>query len=263
MIRCLSGDACLGIIDWGIGGLGVLKALDRLAPGLPVLYWSDAGVTPYGRLDPDSLAERLVKVVSALAERGATEVVLACNAASTVVARLGAAQVPVEGIIAHGLASVPEELHCVGVIGGQRTIDAGHYRRGLARPDRVVLSRVAQPLSAHIEAGHTGSARFRADLADILAPLQYVDALVLACTHYPAARDWFANELPYTQLIDPAEHMAAAIAYRYPEVTSAASRAARVFLTTGDPDAMRHAAAHAWGMMLTATPVRRRRALAS
>lgn len=264
-LRPMSEDACLGIIDWGIGGVGLVNALDRLAPGLPVLYWSDAGATPYGRMDPDTLADRLMTVVTALAERGATEVVLACNAASTVVARLDTAPVPVEGIIAHGVASVPEDLRAVGVIGGKRTIDAGHYRRGLARPDRVVLSRVAQPLSAHIEAGRIGSVQFQEDLANIVAPLHKIDALVLACTHYPAASDWFTTVLPDTLLIDPAEHLAAAIAYRYPEAKFAAHRAARVFLTTGDPEAMRRGTALAWGTVLTATAVREpaRTALAS
>ncbi|GFG80081.1 glutamate racemase [Mycobacterium paragordonae] len=251
-------EACLGIIDWGIGGVGLVNALDRLVPGLPVVYWSDAGATPYGRMGVDELTDRLMRVVTALAERGATEVVLACNAASTVVAELGAAPVLVEGIIAHGLASVPEELTSVGVVGGQRTIDAGPYQRGLARPGREVLARVAQPLSAHIEAGRTGSAQFHADLTDIVAPLRRVQALVLACTHYPAASRWFAAALPDTRLIDPAEHLAAAIAYRYPEAARASRSARKVFLTTGDPDAMRHNAAHAWGTLLTTRAVGRR-----
>lgn len=251
-------DACLGIIDWGIGGVGLVNALDRLVPGLPVLYWSDAGATPYGRMGVDELTDRLLRVVTALAERGATEVVLACNAASTVVARLGTAPVAVEGIIAHGLASVSEDLASIGVLGGQRTIDAGHYQRGLSRPGRVVLARVAQPLSAHIEAGRIGSAQFQADLADIVSPLHRVDALVLACTHYPAASRWFTAALPQARLIDPAEHLAAAIAYRYPQAASAARPADRVFLTTGDPDAMRHNAARAWGTVLTAQAVGRR-----
>ncbi len=250
-------NPCLGIIDWGIGGLGLLQALDRTAPGLSVLYWSDAGATPYGRMRVDELADRLTTVVDTLAERGATEVVLACNAASTVAGRLGGAAIPVEGIIDHGVASVPEELTGqVGVIGGRRTIAAGHYRRGLARRGRMVLSRVAQPLSAHIEAGRTDSPQFRADLAKILAPLRRVDALVLACTHYPAAREWFATALPHALLIDPAERMAAAIAERYPHTRGTARVGARVFLTTGDPAAMRRGAALAWGAKLTATAIR-------
>jgi glutamate racemase len=184
----MSADSCLGIVDWGIGGVGLVRALDQLAPGLPLLYWADTGVTPYGRMGTDELTARLTTVVSVLAQMGATEVVLACNAASTVVGRLGAAPVAVEGIIGHGVACVPDEIAGpVGVVGGRRTIAGGHYRRGLARPGRTVLSRVAQPLSAHIEAGRAGSPQFLADLARILAPLRRVDALVLACPHYPAA----------------------------------------------------------------------------
>jgi len=250
-------NACLGIVDWGIGGIGLLNALDRSAPGLPVLYWSDAGATPYGKMGVDELIDRLTTVVAALAERGATEVVLACNAASTVVESLGAAALPVEGIIGHGVASVPDDIAGpIGVVGGRRTIAAGHYRRGLARPGRPVLSRVAQPLSAHIEAGRTGSPQFRADLATIVAPLQRVEALVLACTHYPAARPWFAAALPHAVLIDPAERMATAIAERYPLTRIAPVLAARHFVTTGDPHAMRLGAARAWGVALAATAVR-------
>jgi glutamate racemase len=248
----MTSSSCLGIVDWGIGGIGLVRTLDRVAPGLPVLYWSDSGATPYGRMGTDELAARLTTVVTTLADRGATEVVLACNAASTVVERLGAAPIPVEGIISHGVASVPDDIASVGVVGGRRTIAGGHYPRGLSRSDRVVLSRVAQPLSAHIEAGRTGSPRFVADLARIVAPLQGVDALVLACTHYPAASRWFAAALPDTLLIDPAERMAAAIAARYPHSRSERF-GARVFLTTGDPDAMRLGAARAWSFALTAT----------
>src|SRR5882757_10892418 len=119
----MSANSCLGIVDWGIGGVGLVRALDQLAPGLPLLYLADTGLTPYGRMGTDELTARLTTVVAALAERGATEVVLACNAASTVVGRLGAAAIPVEGIIGHGVAAVPEALGSIGVIGGQRTID--------------------------------------------------------------------------------------------------------------------------------------------
>jgi glutamate racemase len=253
----MSANSCLGIVDWGIGGVGLVRALDQLAPGLPLLYLADTGVTPYGRMGTEELTARLVTVVAALAERGATEVVLACNAASTVAGRLGAAPIPVEGIIGHGVASVPEQIAGpVGVVGGRRTITGGHYRRGLARPGRMVLSRVAQPLSAHIEAGRAGSPQFLDDLARILAPLRRVEALVLACTHYPAASRWFAAALPDALLVDPVERLAAAVAERHPHTKGTPRRATRAFLTTGDPDAVRRGAASAWGTELTATAMR-------
>jgi len=51
--------ACLGIVDWGIGGIGLVRELDRRVPGLPVLYWSDAGAVPYGRMRSADLTARL------------------------------------------------------------------------------------------------------------------------------------------------------------------------------------------------------------
>jgi glutamate racemase len=249
-------NACLGIVDWGVGGVGLVRALDDLVPGLPVLYWSDTGVTPYGRMHTGELVGRLTAVVTALARRGATEVVLACNAASTVTARLGSVPIPVEGIIEHGVASVPDGIPGpIGVVGGCRTIASGCYRRGLARPDRVVLSRVAQPLSAHIEAGRLGSPAFLADLTSIVAPLRHVQALVLACTHYPAASPWFSAALGDVVLIDPAGRFAATVAQRHPHARGNNRPAVRTYLTTGDPDAMRRAAANAWGTELRARRV--------
>ncbi len=246
-------NACLGIVDWGVGGVGLVRALDHLAPGLPVLYWSDTGVTPYGRMHTGELAVRLTAVVTELARRGATEVVLACNAASTVTARLRSVPIPVEGIIGHGVASVPDGIGGpIGVVGGRRTIASGCYRRGLARPGRVVLSRVAQPLSAHIEAGRLGSPQFLADLRTIVAPLRHVQALVLACTHYPAASPWFSDVLGDVVLLDPAERFAAAVAQRHPQARGGTGLADRTYLTTGDPDAMRRGAATAWGTELRA-----------
>jgi glutamate racemase len=242
--------ARLGIVDWGIGGLGLLGHLDRRLPGLDVVYWSDTGSMPYGLQAAAELATRLSAVVDELAGRGCTEVVLACNAASTVVGRLGGTPVPVAGIIASGIAAVPADLAgVVGVVGGRRTIRGGAYRRALARPDRSVVSRVAQPLSAHIEAGRMGTDAFRRDLRQIVAPLRGADALILACTHYPAAAGAFAAELPGTMLLDPAEQLATELVARLGDQVGP-GRGERTILTTGDPALMRTAAEAAWHLGL-------------
>jgi glutamate racemase len=240
----------LGLIDWGIGGIGLLRLLDETAPGRDVIYFSDTGAVPYGRLRTDELARRLLAVVTDLAARGATEVMLACHSASTVAPRLADTPIPVVGIIDHALAAVPEDLTGpVGVVGGRRTIGSGCYRRALAARGISVISRVAQPLSGHIEAGRASSPRFREDLHRIVAPIRGAEALILACTHYPAATDEFAAALPGTLLIDPAVHAAAALA---DERTGAGSR---TFLTTGDPDGMRRAAELAWSYRIGAVAV--------
>lgn len=238
----------LGIVDWGIGGLGLLGLLDEAAPGLDIVYWSDTGSVPYGLQPTAALAARLRSVVEDLARRGCTEVVLACNAASTVVDRLHGTSVPVAGIIASGIASVPDSLDgVVGVVGGRRTIRGGAYRRALTRPGRTVVSRVAQPLSAHIEAGAIATDAFEQDLRRIVAPLRGADAVILACTHYPAAADPFARALPGTVLLDPAAELARELTGR---LTPGRGVGERLVVTTGDPAAMRSSARAAWGLDL-------------
>src|SRR5688500_6716342 len=85
----------LGILDWGIGGVGVLRALRQQAPRIPVIYSSDAGHAPYGQLTRDALSRRVSMVLTRMVELGATSLIVACNAASTVLegqrfhARLG------------------------------------------------------------------------------------------------------------------------------------------------------------------------------
>lgn len=245
------GHPCLGVVDWGIGGVGLVRLLDDAVPGLPVLYWSDTGAVPYGLVPTAELAARLRLVVGELAARGCTEVVLACNAASTVLDRLAGAAVPVSGVIAAGIAAVPEGAGVVGVVGGRRTIASGAYRRGLAGAGRTVVSRVAQPLSGHIEAGRVDTPAFAADLHRIVAPLRGADAVVLACTHYPAAAHRFAAELPGTVLVDPVVGVAEALARRHPGAVGQVA-GNRTFLTTGDPGAMADAAHRAWGVSLRA-----------
>lgn len=116
------------------------------------------------------------------------------------------------------------------------------YRRALANRGLGSISLVAQPLSAYIEAGRMASVEFRSELTRIVAPIRGAQALMLACTHYPAAAAEFAAALPGTELIDPADQAAAVIA-RMPAANAPRSR---IFLTTGDVRTMRRSAHLAW-----------------
>src|SRR5471030_706177 len=74
----------LGILDWGIGGLGFHQLLRAHFPRGRVVYWSDAGTIPYGRQPTADLARRIDVVARAMGKRGVTHLALACHAASSV-----------------------------------------------------------------------------------------------------------------------------------------------------------------------------------
>ena len=56
----------LGIIDWGIGGIGVYKLIKERRPEVSVVYFSDTGVMPYGKMSRAELAARLDAVIGFL-----------------------------------------------------------------------------------------------------------------------------------------------------------------------------------------------------
>jgi glutamate racemase len=236
------------MLDWGIGGLGCYQLWKRACPGVPVLYWSDTGATAYGKLPRVELARRVQRVLDELVVRGASHVLVACNAASTVLPEL-VSSVPTLGVIEAARFAVPRDLRgTLGVIGGARTVRSGLHRRLLARRGLTVRARVAQPLSGHIEAGSTDRPRYRQDLARILSPLVGVDALLLACTHYPAiAGDIQASLGPGTRLLDPAHALIEQAVARF---ALTPQRGQDRFLTTGSATDMRRAAERTWRLTL-------------
>ncbi len=238
----------LGIVDWGIGGLDFFRRLRARDPNVPVVYFSDAGSTPYGRIPRAQLRTRLERVIAALTERGVTCLVVACNAASTVLPSL-TSPLPVIGMIEHGIrAALATSASSIGVIGGARTILSGCYRRALTDDGRIVTQRIAQPLSGRVEAGDLDSPSLRREIAHIVAPLRNVEALLLACTHYPALAPRFREALPGVRLIDPVKELLRSISSTWTLPTG--SGETRV-LTTGDARAMRHAAKIAFDVTLS------------
>ncbi len=244
----------LGVLDWGIGGVDALARLRGRFPHLDVSYWSDAGAPPYGTLAPKVLAARVLEVARRM---GVTHLVVACNAASTALPGL-ALPCEVRGVIAPGVAAaLASGARTLGVIGGARTIASGAWRAPLEAAGRRVIQRVAQPLSAHVEAGRLDGQALGRDLDAILAPLAGVDALALACTHYPAIAGPIAARLPGVPLLDPVEALVADVAARWP-LAEAGGDGDLTAWTTGDPEATRVSAKRAFGVSLG--EVRRARA---
>ncbi len=239
----------IGVLDWGIGGFGVVREILRRAPGQPILYFSDAGTTPYGLVPAPALAARVANAAAWFMSRGVARLVIACNAASSVVPRAPFPDgMTVQGVIVPGVELVRAAgLERIGLVGGRRTVRSGLHRRLLAPSGVQVHARVAQPLSAFIEAGDHGSRELRATLEAIVAPLRDEPAVLLACTHYPAIADRFREVLPRAALLDPAPSVAEALVGA--RVRSGAVDASRIDATTsGDPRAMVRAAAAAFGV---------------
>jgi len=237
----------LGIVDWGIGGVGIYSQIKSRLGSISVTYFSDTGATPYGKMSRAELTSRLNVVVAFLRSQGVTHLVVGCNAASTVLPLLDLDQIKVEGVIASAV-HLTATMHParLGLIGGRRTVQSGVYRRALHERGISVRQRIAQPLSARIENGDVTSSVLRSQCQAILAPLRSCSHVLLACTHYPAIipvlKDFVSSE---TVFIDPAAEIANRVSrWRLPK--GGEDR----FFTSGEPEKMRIAASNAFGVKI-------------
>jgi len=194
----------IGICDYGIGGIGLYKIL-RAQTTADIIYFSDSGFTPYGKVPAEDLKTRLDNVFNFFHNEGVAYVAVACNAASTVIRKTQYTT----GIIEHGLRMVerfgPKEI---AVAGGYRTIESNAYKTPLEQLGIKVTQRVAQPLSIRIEAGDLDSMELSADITAIFEPVKNVSHILLACTHYPVIAAKIAEHVPNAILLDPVHEMA-------------------------------------------------------
>ena len=236
----------LGIIDWGIGGISIYKLIKEQLDA-PVVYFSDTGAMPYGKMTRTELVARLETVIEYLKSRGVTHLVIGCNAASTAIPYLKDQGLKVEGMIDNAVAAaVAYKTTRLGVIGGRRTVVSGVYRKGFAAHGITVEQRIAQPLSGLIESGDVSSERLRDEARRILAPIRNCSHILLACTHYPAITSVLEQFVSTaTTFIDPAGEIVRKIA-AWHIVKSGEDE----FLTSGDPDQMKLAAEKAFGVKI-------------
>ena len=234
----------LGIIDWGIGGISIYK-LVKEELGVPVVYFSDTGATPYGKMTRAELVSRLNSVVTFLKDRGVTHLVIGCNAASTAIPFLSDQGVKIEGMIDNAVAaSIKHNPTRLAVIGGRRTVLSGVYRIGFAAHGLKIEQRIAQPLSGLIESGDISSDNLRSEAKKILDPIRNCSHILLACTHYPAITSLLKDLVsPKTEFIDPAGSLVKKISKLKLDTDGIDE-----FLTSGDLKAMRRSAQLAFGV---------------
>lgn len=237
----------LAILDWGIGGVSVYRLVKERLGDVSVVYFSDTGAMPYGKMSRDELVGRLNAVIDFLKTKGATHLVIGCNAASTAISDLSRADIKIEGVIESAVEMTaklaPPKL---AVIGGRRTVVSGIYRRKFAERGIKIAQRIAQPLSGLIESGDVSSDKLRAESRKILTPIKNSSHILLACTHYPAItsvlKDFVSAE---TVFLNPARSLVDKIAD-----WNLAKSGEDIFYTTGETEAMKLAALKAFGVKI-------------
>lgn len=243
----MSGDS-IGIIDWGIGGLSVYKELKRQLKSDGYIYFSDSGFTPYGKTKKIDLIRRLNKVLQFLRDQNISTVIIACNAASTVLESLQK-QNPdlyLYGMLEAGKESIlKSKKKSILVLGGKRTIRSQYFQKSFLNSKTKIQALVAQPLSALIEKGQHQGKIFKDEVLKIKAKAsKKPEMILLACTHYPAAEDVFQSVFPESLIIDPAVELVKSMKLKNK------SKSYALFFTTGSATQSRASAKKAFDLKI-------------
>ena len=78
----------IGVMDSGIGGLTVVRELQRILPGEDIIYFGDSANCPYGNKTSDQIFDLSCNMLRFLGENGVKCTAIACNTISTLSDRL-------------------------------------------------------------------------------------------------------------------------------------------------------------------------------
>ena len=224
----MSPDAPIAIIDSGIGGLSVVKALREKLPHERILYFGDTARTPYGWKSAETVTGFVRQIVQYLRGYDPKHILIACNTASALALpaiRKQFSDVAISGVVEPGARAAIEAAGAkafplIAIMATEATIWSKSYERAIhrRRHHARLLLRPAPLLVPLIEEGRAEKdPMVRLALRQYLQPLiaRGADVLVLGCTHYTQYKSLIAQQTANKiTLIDSAAACAEDVARR-------------------------------------------------
>ena len=209
----------IGVLDSGMGGLTVVRELERLLPDESIVYFGDNANCPYGNGTREDILKLSYKMLDFLKEKGVKTAVIACNTISTLADKLRLRyDFPIISIIEEAVKftagrNYPE----LGIFATEFTIKQGLYETMIRRacPKTKVYGSSSRILAALIEEGRFNDPVTEGEVSSLLNKLLKLNPsiknIILGCTHYPIIIDLFKKAAPQVNYINPAEVQAKAV----------------------------------------------------
>jgi glutamate racemase len=197
LIKTHQRDQPIGVFDSGIGGLTVANAIIKHLPKEKIIYFGDTFHLPYGEKSADAIRYYSLKIVKFLLEKNCKMIVVACNSAASAAYDLLLDFFKGQALFVNVVdplveAVVKKQYRHVGVIATKATTQSGIYKSKLQKvqPDLKVTSMATPLLVPIIEEGYFNDNISETVIEKYLSDKSFdgIDALLLACTHYPLIR---------------------------------------------------------------------------
>ncbi|MBC7880193.1 MAG: glutamate racemase [Anaerolineae bacterium] len=236
----------LGVFDSGVGGLTVLREVQKRHPEQAVIYFADTARLPYGSRSRLEICQFVREIMQWYSRQNVDRVLMACNTSSALALETVAPEfaLPLHGLIQSAARSAAQVGQRIGVIATEATAKSRAYTRAIAEWSATAqVWEVGCPAFVPlIESGRILDLETRRVASAYLQPLLHnrIDTLIYGCTHYPHLDPLMDLLLPQTvRRLNPA--IAAVEALAPLLMNDLESR--NQFFVSGDPVAFAQSAA--------------------
>ncbi len=205
----------IGIFDSGVGGLTVLKEIERVLPQESIIYFGDTARVPYGNKSQKTIIRFSIENVLFLLKKKVKFVVVACNTSSSLALDYlkKVFSIPIVGVIEPAIekALSVSKKKKIGIIGTRSTIESRVYERLIFKKDNKVriYSKSCPLFVPLVEEGLTKGKLVDEVVKMYLKELKgKIDTLILACTHYPLLKRAISSYLKGVKIVDSASSVA-------------------------------------------------------
>jgi glutamate racemase len=222
----ISPTAPIVVLDSGLGGLTVVRAMQQQSPAEHIIYFGDTARVPYGSKSSETITTFVREIITWLQRFRPKHIVIACNTATALALPALKAEfehLPITGVIEPGAAAAVtaagnKSVPRIAVIATEATVKSKAYERAIFhRLQRANLQVRSAPLLVPIieEGRDETDPLVRLALTQYLKSITDPDVLVLGCTHYPIFKRLIAQMMgPQCKVIDSAEQCAQDVTQR-------------------------------------------------
>lgn len=198
----------VGVFDSGIGGLSVLRELEKILPNEDFYYYGDSLNNPYGEKSDEELFSITSGVVDYLVNKGCKLIVIACSTATTrcmKYLREKYKDIIFVGTVPAIKVACDRDFKNTLVMATPATIESERTMeliRDNIRKDQNIYLVACPGLANAIE--DNDQEKIEAILKDTFREYKdkEIDSIVLGCTHYPFIKEDILKEMPGVILLD-------------------------------------------------------------
>lgn len=190
----MADNRAIGVFDSGLGGLTVVKELQKVLPNEDIIYFGDTGRVPYGTRSRDTIRRYALEDEKFLVDRNVKLIIAACGTVSSVAADVANnLPVPFFEVVSHSsyAAAKSTKNKIVGVIGTSATVNSEKHKEYIKKiSDKIeVVSNACSLFVPLVEEGwfDENDSVVLETAQRYLEPIKRAnaDTLILGCTHYP------------------------------------------------------------------------------